>query len=110
MVLVEGLAGGGGVTRPRGRWGGGLNPVGGRGDKGHARTFGFNGHTDVVPLGNPDAWTMPPFGAEIKDGMMYGRGSTDMKSGVAAFAAQYIAAPVAPSVPPRPLRLLQVNG
>ena len=57
------------------------------GDKGHTRTFGFNGHTDVVPLGNPDAWTMPPFGAEIKDGMMYGRGTTDMKSGVAAFAA-----------------------
>ena len=57
------------------------------GDKGHDRTFGFNGHTDVVPLGNPDAWSMPPFGAEIKDGMLYGRGSTDMKSGVAAFAA-----------------------
>lgn len=30
------------------------------GDKGHARTFGFNGHTDVVPLGNPDDWSMPP--------------------------------------------------
>ena len=57
------------------------------GDKGHDRTFGFNGHTDVVPLGNPDAWSMPAFGAEIKDGMLYGRGSTDMKSGVAAFAA-----------------------
>ena len=57
------------------------------GDKGHANTFGFNGHTDVVPLGNPDDWTMPPFGAEIKDGMLFGRGSTDMKSGVAAFAA-----------------------
>lgn len=57
------------------------------GDKGHAKTFGFNGHTDVVPLGNPDDWTVPPFGAEIKDGFLYGRGSTDMKSGVAAFAA-----------------------
>ncbi|MFT6024898.1 MAG: succinyl-diaminopimelate desuccinylase [Ascidiaceihabitans sp.] len=57
------------------------------GTKGHARTFGFNGHTDVVPIGNPDDWTMPPFGAEIKDGIMYGRGTTDMKSGVAAFAA-----------------------
>ena len=57
------------------------------GDKGHGKTFGFNGHTDVVPLGNPDDWTMPPFGAEIKDGMLYGRGSTDMKSGVAAFVA-----------------------
>ncbi|MGY3438170.1 MULTISPECIES: succinyl-diaminopimelate desuccinylase [unclassified Marinovum] len=57
------------------------------GDKGHAKTFGFNGHTDVVPLGNPDDWTVAPFGAEIKDGFLYGRGATDMKSGVAAFVA-----------------------
>ena len=60
------------------------------GPKGHAQTFGFNGHTDVVPIGNPDDWTMDPFGAEIKDGIMYGRGTTDMKSGVAAFAAAAI--------------------
>ena len=60
------------------------------GDKGHARTFGFNGHTDVVPLGDEAAWTMPPFGADEKDGFMYGRGATDMKSGVAAFAAAAI--------------------
>ncbi|WP_299618825.1 succinyl-diaminopimelate desuccinylase [uncultured Tateyamaria sp.] len=57
------------------------------GDKGHARTFGFNGHTDVVPIGVESDWSMPPFGAEVKDGVMYGRGTTDMKSGVAAFAA-----------------------
>lgn len=57
------------------------------GSKAHPRTFGFNGHTDVVPIGNADDWSMPPFGAEIKDGIMYGRGTTDMKSGVAAFAA-----------------------
>lgn len=57
------------------------------GEKGHATTFGFNGHTDVVPIGDEGAWTMPPFGAEVKDGIMYGRGTTDMKSGVAAFAA-----------------------
>lgn len=57
------------------------------GRKGANRTFGFNGHTDVVPLGNPDDWTVDPFGAEIKDGFLYGRGATDMKSGVAAFAA-----------------------
>lgn len=57
------------------------------GDKGNARIFGFNGHTDVVPIGNADDWSMPAFGAEIKDGVMYGRGTTDMKSGVAAFAA-----------------------
>ncbi|MCG7520598.1 succinyl-diaminopimelate desuccinylase [Ruegeria sp. Ofav3-42] len=57
------------------------------GEKGDARTFGFNGHTDVVPVGDEAAWTMQPFGAEIRDGVMYGRGTTDMKSGVAAFAA-----------------------
>ncbi|MEE4187685.1 MAG: succinyl-diaminopimelate desuccinylase [Roseobacter sp.] len=57
------------------------------GAKGHARTFGFNGHTDVVPVGKVEDWSMPPFGAEVKDGVMYGRGTTDMKSGVAAFAA-----------------------
>ncbi|MEN8894706.1 MAG: succinyl-diaminopimelate desuccinylase [Yoonia sp.] len=60
------------------------------GRKGANCTFGFNGHTDVVPLGDEAAWTMPPFGAEIKDGFMYGRGTTDMKSGVAAFAAAAI--------------------
>ena len=53
----------------------------------NARTLGFNGHTDVVPLGDEAAWTMPPFGADIKDGFMYGRGATDMKSGVAAWVA-----------------------
>jgi len=60
------------------------------GERGNGRAFGFNGHTDVVPLGNPDDWTKPPFGAEIHEGYLYGRGSTDMKSGVAAFAAAAI--------------------
>jgi succinyl-diaminopimelate desuccinylase len=44
----------------------------------------FTGHVDVVPLGSA-AWTHDPFGAEIIDGRLYGRGSSDMKSGVAAF-------------------------
>ncbi|RLK00491.1 succinyl-diaminopimelate desuccinylase [Ruegeria conchae] len=70
----------GGVSNLFARWG----------KKGHARSFGFNGHTDVVPLGDEAAWTAPPFGAEIRDGVMYGRGATDMKSGVAAFAAAAI--------------------
>ncbi|WP_170336906.1 succinyl-diaminopimelate desuccinylase [Ruegeria arenilitoris] len=60
------------------------------GKKGHARSFGFNGHTDVVPVGDEAAWTKPPFGAEVHNGVMYGRGTTDMKSGVAAFAAAAI--------------------
>lgn len=45
----------------------------------------FAGHTDVVPPGN--GWTMDPFAAEILDGVLYGRGAADMKSGVAAFVA-----------------------
>ncbi|MGB5863220.1 MAG: succinyl-diaminopimelate desuccinylase [Sulfitobacter sp.] len=60
------------------------------GTAGNTRSFGFNGHTDVVPIGDEAAWTMPPFGAEIKDGIMFGRGTTDMKSGVAAFVAAAI--------------------
>lgn len=57
------------------------------GPKGAARSFGFNGHTDVVPVGDLAAWSVPPFGGVEKDGMIWGRGATDMKSGVAAFAA-----------------------
>jgi len=44
----------------------------------------FTGHIDVVPLGTR-AWTHDPFVAEVADGRIYGRGSSDMKSGVAAF-------------------------
>ena len=43
-----------------------------------------------MPIGDAAAWTVDPFGAEIKDGFMYGRGATDMKSGVAAFVAAAI--------------------
>jgi len=57
------------------------------GARGANRSFGFNGHTDVVPVGDVAAWTVDPFGGEIRDGILYGRGATDMKSGVAAFAA-----------------------
>ena len=57
---------------------------------GSGKTIGFNGHTDVVPVGSLADWSVDPFGAEIKNGFLYGRGSTDMKSGVAAFAAAAI--------------------
>lgn len=57
------------------------------GARGANRSFGFNGHTDVVPVGDLAAWTHDPFGAEEVDGWLYGRGAVDMKSGVAAFAA-----------------------
>ncbi|MFK7840307.1 MAG: succinyl-diaminopimelate desuccinylase [Bdellovibrionales bacterium] len=47
----------------------------------------FAGHTDVVPVGDEAAWTSPPFQPEIRDGVLYGRGSSDMKGGVAAFVS-----------------------
>ncbi len=50
----------------------------------------FAGHTDVVPPGREEDWSHPPFAAEIADGYLYGRGATDMKGGVAAFAAAAI--------------------
>ena len=50
----------------------------------------FAGHTDVVPPGDESLWTHPPFAAEIHHGKIYGRGATDMKGSVAAFAAAAI--------------------
>lgn len=46
----------------------------------------FTGHVDTVPLGNAP-WSVDPFAGKIIDGKLYGRGSTDMKCGVAAFVA-----------------------
>lgn len=53
----------------------------------------FAGHTDVVPPGDTAAWTHPPFAADIADGLIYGRGAADMKSGIAAFVAALAQAP-----------------
>lgn len=44
----------------------------------------FAGHTDVVPAGDPAHWCCDPFAAEIRDGLLYGRGAADMKSALAA--------------------------
>lgn len=55
----------------------------------------FAGHTDVVPPGDVAAWRHAPFAAEIVDGAMYGRGSADMKSGIAAFVAALSRVPAA---------------
>ena len=68
-----------------------LRGEGGEADK--KKPLCFGGHIDVVPLGAAE-WSVNPFGAEIADGRLYGRGSTDMKSGVAAFvhAAMTLAA------------------
>ena len=49
----------------------------------------FTGHIDTVPLGAAP-WTVDPFAGEISDGKLYGRGTTDMKSGVAAFVVAAI--------------------
>ena len=44
----------------------------------------LSGHIDVVPPGDPTTWTADPWGAEIRDGALYGRGACDMKGGVAS--------------------------
>jgi succinyl-diaminopimelate desuccinylase len=54
------------------------------GDKGQGKSLLLEGHTDVVTEGDPAQWTHPPFGADLVDGRIYGRGSADMKSGLAA--------------------------
>jgi succinyl-diaminopimelate desuccinylase len=87
LVLLEQVLTAGGFTCTRVDRGGVPNLFARWGERGHARTFGFNGHTDVVPVGSPADWSCDPFGAEIRDGRLWGRGAADMKSGVAAFAA-----------------------
>ena len=62
----------------------------------------LNGHYDVVPVG--DGWTRDPWGAEIADGRLYGRGSTDMKAGLACAMAAFVAC--ARAVPDPKARLL----
>jgi succinyl-diaminopimelate desuccinylase len=47
----------------------------------------FAGHTDVVPVGDEKAWTVPPFSGEVRNGILYGRGAVYMKGCVAAYAA-----------------------
>lgn len=75
---------------------------------GSGNTFGFNGHTDVVPVGDLSLWSVDPFGAEIHNGWMYGRGATDMKSGVAAFVAAAI--DFVTSTPPNGSVVLAITG
>ncbi|HEX5281780.1 MAG TPA: succinyl-diaminopimelate desuccinylase [Micropepsaceae bacterium] len=49
--------------------------------------FCFAGHTDVVPVGDRNLWRHDPFGAVIENGILFGRGASDMKSAIGAFAA-----------------------
>lgn len=60
------------------------------GDPAQGLPLAFTGHVDVVPLGNAP-WQQAPFGGEIIDGKLYGRGSSDMKAGVAAFVCAALA-------------------
>jgi succinyl-diaminopimelate desuccinylase len=60
------------------------NVVAWLGEKGTGKSLLLEGHTDVVTEGNPAEWTHPPFGAELVDGRIYGRGAADMKGGLAA--------------------------
>jgi succinyl-diaminopimelate desuccinylase len=60
------------------------NVVAWLGEKGTGKSLLLEGHTDVVTEGNPAEWTHPPFGADLVDGRIYGRGAADMKSGLAA--------------------------
>ena len=87
MAILEELLGNAGFECHRADRGGVANLFARWGKKGANRSFGFNGHVDVVPVGDLAAWTQDPFGAAVVDGWMFGRGATDMKSGVAAFAA-----------------------
>jgi succinyl-diaminopimelate desuccinylase len=67
-----------------------INVLARREGSGTAPCVHFNGHLDVVPVG--EGWTKDPFGGEITGGRLYGRGTTDMKAGIAAslFAVEAI--------------------
>lgn len=59
----------------------------GRAGRPGGRRIILSGHLDVVPPGDPTTWTADPWGGEIRHGALYGRGSCDMKGGVAAILA-----------------------
>ena len=63
------------------------NLVGRLGGNDTGRSLIFNGHIDVVPPGDENKWTKDPWGRDIQGGRLYGRGSYDMKGGIAAFVA-----------------------
>ena len=108
IVLLESVLGEAGFDCFRADRGGVANLVARWGPKGHPATFGFNGHIDVVPVGDESEWSAEPFGAEVRDGWMYGRGTADMKSGVAAFVAAAIDRVT--EAPPEGAILITVTG
>lgn len=68
------------------------NIVGTQKGSGGGRSLLLNGHTDVIPVGNGEGWSDNPWSAKIENGRIYGRGSCDMKSGVAShiLALEYL--------------------
>jgi succinyl-diaminopimelate desuccinylase len=58
-------------------------------DNGPGRHLVLNGHLDTFPVGDPARWTRDPFGGEVTDGKVYGRGVSDMKAGLAASLAAF---------------------
>jgi succinyl-diaminopimelate desuccinylase len=108
LDVLEGVLAAAGFACTRIRRGGIDNLFARWGARGHARSFGFNGHTDVVPPGDAAAWSADPFGAEIRDGLLWGRGAADMKSAVAAFAAA--AADFVRDTPPDGAVILAITG
>ncbi len=65
------------------------------------KTVVFAGHTDVVPTGPVEQWSSPPFTPTHRDGRLYGRGASDMKTSIAAFVVaveEFLAATPAPAI------------
>ncbi len=60
------------------------------------KTVVLNGHLDVVPAGDPEAWARDPYGGVVENGRLYGRGSADMKTGLAL--AMLVARDLAPAI------------
>lgn len=108
LTLLEGVLREAGFACTRIGRGGVCNLFARWGAKGATRAFGFNGHTDVVPVGDAEAWSVPPFGAVQKDGWLWGRGATDMKSGVAAFVAA--AVDFVRTTPPEGAVIITITG
>lgn len=65
------------------------NVVGTAKGAGGGRSLIMNGHIDTVPVNDPSVWICPPYSAEIIDGKMYGRGTSDMKGGLLASLFAY---------------------
>ncbi len=108
LAVLEGVLAAAGFACHRIERGGVQNLFARWGDPASGPSFGFNGHTDVVPPGPEGDWSADPFGAEIRDGRIWGRGAADMKSGVAAFVAA--AVDLVAEAPPKGSIVVTVTG